>query len=93
MPKFYASRLTKGNELFPAIISINKSGLHLKLPSYIGGQERSIPYRQISSVEIICPIIGYSTIIIQTTGQESLEVHGFLARQVRKMRELILTAV
>ena len=93
MKRFYASRLTQGNELFPARITIDNSGVHLRLPSFMSGQERTIPFRQISSVEINCPFIGYSTITFQTTGQNELSVHGFTFREVKKMRSLILSKI
>lgn len=93
MKKFYASRLTQGNELFPARIVIDKNGVHFRLPSFMSGQERTIPFRQISSVDIQCPLIGYSTITFQTTGQNELSVHGFLAREVKLMRRMILERI
>ena len=93
MPTFYASRLTQGNELFRAQIRIDGSGVHFRLPGFFSGQERSIPFRHVSSVQIDCPFIGYSTIVIQTTGQDCLTVHGFTSYEVKKMRELILNNV
>lgn len=91
MKNFYASRFTQGNELFPTRIRITNQGVSIREPGFFSGKERTISFRHIASVQINCPFIGFSTIEIQTTGQEMFTVHGFNSFEVHKMRELIGT--
>jgi uncharacterized membrane protein YdbT with pleckstrin-like domain len=91
METFIASRLTSGNRIFPARISIDQLGVTLKIPGLFSGDEKTVPYSRISSVNTVCPFIGYSTIIIETTGEGSITAHGFLGSEVRRMKEVILS--
>lgn len=90
MREFSASRLVRGNELVPTKIIITDTGVLIREPGFFRGQERFIPFRHISSVQIDTPFIGYSTIEIQTTGQYLFSVHGFNSYEVKAMRELIM---
>jgi len=91
MEFFKASRLTSGNRIFPAKISIDQRGVTLKIPGLFSGDEKTVPYSRISSVNTISPFIGYSTIIIETTGEGSIQAHGFLKSEVKQMKEIILS--
>ncbi|MEO8147942.1 MAG: PH domain-containing protein [Bacteroidia bacterium] len=91
MEKFTASRLTSGNKMFPLVITIDEIGVTLKMPSLFSGSEKTIPFSRISSVNIDCPLIGFSTIIIETTGEGSIRAHGFTKKEVLKMKELMLS--
>ena len=93
MEIFIASRLTTGNKLFPAEIIIDQDGVTLKIPGLFSGNEKTIPYTRISSVDINCPLIGYSTISIETTGEGSIKAHGFTKTEVTKIKELILAKI
>lgn len=90
---FIASRLTAGNKIFPSEIIVDESGVTLKIPGLFSGNEKTIPYTRISSVDIICPILGYSTISIETTGEGSIKAHGFTKSEVTRMKALILTKI
>jgi hypothetical protein len=90
MEIFIASRLTSGNRIFPARLVIDELGVTLKIPGLFSGNETTIPYSRISSVDIDCPFIGFSTIIIATTGDGNIRAHGYMSSEVRKMKELIL---
>jgi hypothetical protein len=90
MREFFASRLTQGNELFPTRIRISEVGVSIRQPGFFSGKERTISFRHIASVEIDCPFIGYSTIQIQTTGQEMFTIHGFNSYEASTMRDLII---
>ena len=59
-------------------------------PGFFSGRERTLSFRHISSVQIDCPFIGYSTIEIQTTGQDMFTIHGFNSHEARTMRDLII---
>jgi len=90
MEIFVASRLTGGNKIFPSRISIDQKGVTLKIPGLFSGNEKTVPFTRISSVDIYCPFIGYSTITIETTGEGNIKAHGFTKNSVQRMKELIL---
>jgi uncharacterized membrane protein YdbT with pleckstrin-like domain len=93
MEIFIASRLTSGNKLFPSRISIDQHGVTLKIPGLFSGNEKTVPYTRVSAVDIICPFIGFSTIIIETTGEGNIKAHGFTKNEVKRMKELILEKI
>lgn len=93
MKKYTASRLTGGNRLFPSLIIIDDTGVTLRSPSFFSGTETTIPFSRISSVNINSPFIGYSSIIIETTGEGAIEVNGFLKNEVIEMKNHILEKV
>jgi len=65
----------------------------LKVPGFFSGKEKTIPFSRISSVNVDCPFIGFSTIIIETTGEGEIRAHGFLQSEVKEMKELILKRI
>lgn len=94
MKKFIASRLTSGNRLFPAEVTIGDTSVTLRIPSILsGGKEKTIPFNRISSVDIDCPTIGFSKIVIETTGEGRIESNGFLQAEVKEMKQLILSKI
>ena len=93
MEKFTASRLTSGNKMFPAVITVDQIGVTIKMPSLFSGSEKTIPFSRISSVNIDCPLIGFSTIIIETTGEGAITAHGFTKKEVLRMKDLILSKI
>ena len=93
MERYTASRLTAGNRIFPARLVIDDSGVTLRQPALFSGKETSIPYSRIASVNISCPVVGYSTIHIQTTGEGMITVHGFLRSEVEAMKAAILERI
>ena len=93
MRTYNVSRLIRGNEIYPKRISIDSSGVIIKEPGFFNGKERIISFRHISSVMIDTPFIGYSTIEIQTTGQELFSIHGFLESEVKEMRQIIMSYI
>ncbi|MFN8134161.1 MAG: PH domain-containing protein [Bacteroidales bacterium] len=93
METFLASRLTAGNKVFPAEIIIDQHGVTLKIPGLFSGSETTVPYTRISSVDITCPFIGYSSIVISTTGEGDIRAHGFRKNQVIRMKNLILARI
>jgi uncharacterized membrane protein YdbT with pleckstrin-like domain len=93
MEIFIASRLTTGNKVFPSQIIVDQDGITLKIPGLFSGNEKTIPYSRISSVNIISPLIGYSSINIETTGEGSIKAHGFTKSEVKRIKELILAKI
>jgi len=93
METFIASRLTEGNRIFPSRIIIDKLGITLKVPGFFSGNKKTIPFNRISSVDIDCPFIGYSTIIIETTGEGEIRAHGFTKDELKRMKKIILEKI
>ncbi len=93
METFTASRLTEGNSVFPLTITIDELGITLKDPGLFSGKEKTIPFSRIASVDIECPFAGYSTIIIETTGEGKIRAHGFTKSEVKTMKSLILQRI
>lgn len=93
MEIFIASRLTAGNKVFPSQIIVDQDGVTLKIPGLFSGNEKTIPFTRISSVNTISPLIGYSTISIETTGEGSIKAHGFTKSEVTRIKELILAKI
>jgi hypothetical protein len=44
-------------------------------------------------VDIDCPFIGYSTIIIETTGEGEIRAHGFTKEEVKRIKQIILREI
>jgi uncharacterized membrane protein YdbT with pleckstrin-like domain len=93
METFVASRLSEGNKTFPIKIIIDTAGVTLKHPGLFSGQEQTVPFSRISSVDVDSPLVGYSTIIINTTGQGKIEAHGFTKAEVTAMKKMILEKI
>ncbi len=93
MEVFIASRLTADNKVYPSEIIIDKDGVTLKIPGLFSGNEKTIPFKRISSVNTISPLIGYSTINIETNGDGSIKAYGFRKSEVRRIKELILAKI
>ncbi len=93
MKTYVASRMSDGNKVFPCKISIGGNGVTLKIPGFLRGQEATIPFSRISAVDIDCPLIGYSSITISTTGEGNVIGHGFSKSEVKEMKEMILEQI
>jgi len=91
MKTYKASRLSEGNKLFACKITIDDKGVTLKVPGFFSGKETTVMYNHISAVDIESPMIGYSTIYIETTGDGKITAHGFTKAEVTEMKEMILS--
>lgn len=93
MTTFTASRLTDGNSVFRSKIVFDENSVTFKDPGLFSGKEKTIPFSKISSVDIECPFVGYSTIIIETTGEGQISAHGFTKSDVETMKEIIMDKI
>ena len=91
MKTYTASHLSEGNKIFACKITIDDKGLTLKIPGFFSGKESTVLYNHISAVDIESPMIGFSTIYIETTGDGKITAHGFTKAEVKEMKELILS--
>lgn len=86
--KFIASRLSKGNKIFPAEILIEGNGIKVRIPGLFSGNTQFISYEKISSVEIDSPMIGYSTLSFFHDGNKVV-VHGFTKSDAEMIQQEI----
>jgi uncharacterized membrane protein YdbT with pleckstrin-like domain len=93
MKKFTASRLSSGNFFFPVRITLDERGVTLRIPSFFSGDEKTIPYSRISSVDVNTPMIGFSDIKINTTGEGAIAAHGFYKSEVKEIKEFVLEKI
>ena len=86
---FRASRLSRGNHLFPTQVLITSSNVVQYTPRWIGRQEESIHTAHIASVKIQTGML-LSDVLIETSGGVSpIRCHGHRKRDAVQMKELI----
>ena len=86
---FRASRLSKGNRLFPSQLAITSSSITLYKPQWIGRQEESIHTAHIASIKITTHVL-FSDIFIETSGgQDPVVSHGHTKGDAVKIKNLI----
>lgn len=88
--KYTATRLSSGNRLFPTKISLLDNSVVISRPSLFSTKERTIPYSRISSVSYDTPLVGFSSITIETNGESSETISGFFKSEVLEMKDAIL---
>jgi len=89
MKKFVANRLSGGNRIFPSEISIDNFGVTVKIPGFFSGREKSLSFDTISSVRIDCPLVGFSSITLNTIGFDRVSADGFSKDDAEEIKELI----
>jgi uncharacterized membrane protein YdbT with pleckstrin-like domain len=94
MKVYQASKLAAGvSKVFPHKITITDSSVTIIEPGLFSNKEKTIPFSKIASVNIDSPLIGFSTITIETTGNDSLTINGFTKDEVREMKQTILSKI
>ncbi|MCF8465622.1 MAG: hypothetical protein K9G41_12320 [Flavobacteriales bacterium] len=92
MKKITASRISDGNKLFPASITIDSTGLRVKIPGFWRNEETFVSYHDISAVSIDMPMIsgvtGFATISFNAMGAP-VEAHGFTKSEVNEIKSAI----
>ena len=88
MKKITASRISEGNKLFPASITIEDTGLKVKVPGFWKDEETFVTYTDISGVSVDTPLIGFSTIEFNVMGSR-VQAHGFTKSEVREIKQAI----
>ncbi len=91
MKVYQASKLASGvSKVFPHRITISDNSVTITEPGLFSNKEKTIPFSKIASVNIDSPLIGFSTITVETTGNDSLTINGFTKDEVREMKQIIL---
>jgi hypothetical protein len=86
---FVASRLTRGNHLFPTQVAVTPAAVVQSKAHWFGREEQSIHMRQVASVTMDTHLL-FSDIIIETSGgSEPIVCHGHRKGDARAMKELI----
>jgi len=86
---FRASRLSKGNRLFPTQVIITPQSVVHYTPQWIGKHEHSIHMAHIASVRIDTTLL-FSHVLIETTGGQSpIHCRGHHKGDAVAMKELI----
>src|SRR5438067_2181101 len=86
---FRASRLTRGNHLFPAQVAVSPTDVVQYLPGWVGRREHTIHMAHIASVDISTNLF-FSNIVIETSGgSDPVRCHGHRKRDAIEMKRLI----
>jgi predicted small integral membrane protein len=86
---FIASRLSRGNRLFPTQVAITPTTVVQYTPRWIGQQEESIHVAHIASVKIDTGVL-LSDVLIETSGGASpIRCHGHSKQDAIRIKALI----
>ena len=91
MQEYIASRLSENNKLYPIHIIIDDRGVTLRQPGLFNAKETTLLFNSITSVDIETPLVGFSTITIESKGESKIPAHGFTKAEVIEMKQLILS--
>jgi len=86
---FRASRLSRGNRLFPTQVLITPTAVVHYTPELVGRKEHSIHLAHVASVSIDTNLL-FSNVLIETTGGTSpVSCHGHRKADAVRMKRLI----
>jgi hypothetical protein len=86
---FKASRMTRGNFLFPARIEVSPERVLRVKPRALGQDEESIAMGKVASVQIKVGVFFSDIRIDSSGGSNPLLSHGHSKADARRIRELI----
>jgi hypothetical protein len=86
---FKASRWTKGNRLFPAVLEVSAAGVTRFKPSMFGSDEISINISKIASVHVAAGPVFAGILIESTGGTDPLRSTGHHKKDAARIKELI----
>ena len=86
---FRASRLSRGNHVFPTQVAITPANVVHYTPQWFGRREQSIHMAHVASVEIDTNLL-FSNIVIETSGgSDPVRCHGHRKHDAIEMKRLI----
>jgi hypothetical protein len=86
---FRASRISRGNRLFPTQVAISRTSVVQHKPHWFGQLEETIHMAHVASVKIDTGIL-LSNVLIETSGGSApISCHGHRKRDAVRMKELI----
>jgi hypothetical protein len=86
---FKASRLTRGNHLFPTRIEVGPEHVVRVKPRLFGRSEESILITKVASVEISVGIFWSDIRIESTGGTDPIESHGHRKKDAIEIRSMV----
>src|SRR5579862_6474538 len=86
---FKASRMSRGNRLFPAQVAISPTSLTLYRPQWIGKFEESIHMAHIASIKIDTHMIFADVTIETSGGQDPVVSHGHTKGDAVRMKDVV----
>lgn len=86
---FKASRLTRGNHLFPTRIEVGPEHVIRVKPRLFGRSEESIPVSKVASVQISVGIFWSDIRIDSTGGTDPIESHGHRKKDAIEIRSMV----
>ena len=86
---FVASRLSRGNRLFPTQVAVTPTSVVQFKPQWLGRQEHSIHIGHVSSVSIDTGLLLSDVIIETSGGSEPIRCHGHRKGDAMRMKQLI----
>jgi hypothetical protein len=86
---FRASRLSRGNLLFPAQVAVTPSSIVFYKPEFVGGREQSIHLAHVASVMIDRNLFFADVMIESSGGASPVRCHGHRKRDAVAMKQLI----
>ena len=86
---FRASRLSRGNRVFPTQVAITPSSVVQFKPRWFGKQELTIHMAHVASVNIDTGLLLSNVLIETSGGSDPIVCHGHRKRDAVRMKELI----
>ena len=86
---FQASRLTRGNFLFPTVIEVTDKAVVRRKRSWFNRDEISMSIFKVASVHIKTGMIWSDILIESTGGTDPLASHGHRKADAQRIKELI----
>jgi hypothetical protein len=86
---FRASRVSRGNRLFPAQVVVSPTSITLYKPQWVGKLEESIHLAHVASIKIDTNLV-FSDVFIETSGGANPVIcHGHTKGDAVRIKELI----
>jgi hypothetical protein len=86
---FRASRISRGNRLFPTQVAITPTAVVQYKPRWFGKQEQTIHMAHVSSVNIDTGVVLSNVLIETSGGSDPIACHGHRKSDAVRMKELI----
>src|ERR1700758_899650 len=86
---FRASRLSRGNHLFPTQVLVTPTSVVQYTPRWIGRREETIHIAHIASVKIETGLLLSNVVVETSGGTDPIECHGHRKRDAVAMKNLI----
>lgn len=86
---FVASRLSRGNRIFPTQVAVTPTSVVQFKPQWLGRQEHSIHISHVASVTVDTGLLLSDVIIETSGGSEPIRCHGHHKGDAIRMKQLI----